>query len=150
LLFEAEDYFRIARFSSVWDGNDRVTLREYLDAITRNLAAAKILHDGRESRYAHYFPRTAEKTVSNEVVNTGFYGFFCLAKNIVNEQSAVANLPVAHQRVLGGLSEMCEGMPPETVETGVTWRKGYNFHELYLAADRFDIPSDDWLLISKK
>jgi hypothetical protein len=150
LSFEAEDYFRIARFTNAWRGNDRVKLREYLDAITRNLAASKILYDGRKSRYAHYFPSTAEKTVSNEVVNSAFYGFFCMAKNIITEQIAVANLPIAHQRLLGNLAEMCEGMPSATEETGVTWRKGYKFYELYLAADRFDVPSDDWLLSSKK
>ena len=150
IAFEAEDYFRIARFSNAWGGNDRPKLQEYLDAITRNLAAAKILHDGRESRYAHYFPRTAEKTVSNEVVNSAFYGFFCMSKNIITEQSAVANSPIAHQRLLGNLAEICEGMPPETEETGVTWRKGYKFYELYLAADRFDIQSDSWLIANKK
>jgi hypothetical protein len=150
LAFEAEDYFRIARFSNAWGGNDLIKLREYLDAITRNLAAAKILHDGRESRYAHYFPRTAEKVVLNEVVNSAFYGFFCMAKNIINRQNAVGYLPVAHQRLLGSLADMCAGMPTETEETGVTWRKGYKFYELYLAADRFDIPSDNWLLANKK
>ena len=150
LAFEAEDYFRIARFTNAWGGNDRMKLREYLDAIVRNLAAAKIPHDGRESRYAHYFPNAAEKTVLSEVGNSAFYGFFCMAKHIIHEQSAVANLPIAHQRVLGNLAEMCEGMPPETKETGVTWRKGYKFYELYLAADRFDIPSDNWLLANKK
>ena len=86
----------------------------------------------------------------SEVGNSAFYGFFCMAKHIIHEQSAVANLPIAHQRVLGNLAEMCEGMPPETKETGVTWRKGYKFYELYLAADRFDIPSDNWLLANKK
>jgi hypothetical protein len=150
LAFEAEDYFRIARFTNAWDGNDRINSREYLDAIARNLGAAKILHGGRESRYAHYFPRTAEKTVSNEVVNSSFYGFFCLAKNLLDNQSVVADLPIAHKKVLGSTSEMCKGMPLETEETGVTWRKGYKFYELYLAADRFDIPSDSWLLNNKK
>jgi hypothetical protein len=150
LAFEAEDYFRIARFTNAWGGNDRVKLQEYLDAITRNLAAAKILHDGRKSRYAHYFPSTAEKTVSNEVVNSAFYGFFCMAKKLITVQSAAASLPIAHQGVLGNLAEMCDGMPTETEETGVTWRKGYKFYELYLAADRFDIPSDNWLLVNKK
>jgi len=118
--------------------------------MTRNLAAAKILHDGRKSGYAHYFPRTVEKTVSNEVVNSAFYGFFCMAKNIINQQSALDNLPIAHQRLFGNLAEICEGMPTETEETGVTWRKGYKFYELYLAADRFNIPRDNWLLINKK
>jgi hypothetical protein len=150
LAFEAEDYFRIARFTNAWGGHDRVTLRDYLDAITRNLAAAKSLHDGRKSGYAQYFPRTAEKTVSNEVVNSAFYGFFCMAKNIINDQNAVATLPIAHQRLLGNLAEICEEVPPETEETGVTWKKGYKFYELYLAADRFDFPSDNWLLINKK
>ena len=150
LAFEAEDYFRIARFTNAWRGNDRTKFRDYLDAITRNLAAAKILHDGRESRYAHYFPSTDEKTVSNEVVNSAFYGYFCMSKNIITEQIAVANLPIPHQRLLGNLPEICEGMPPETEETGVTWTKGYKFYELYLEADRFDIPSDNWLLINKK
>jgi len=149
LAFEAEDYFRIARITNAWGGNDRIKLREYLDAITRNLAAAKILHERRESIYAHYFPRTAEKTVSNEVVNSAFYGFFCMAKNIITEQIAVLNLPIAHQKVLGNLAEICESTPPETEGTGVTWRKGYKFYELYLAADRFDIPGDSWLLINK-
>ena len=148
LAFESEDYFRIARFSSVWGGNDRIKLREYLDAITRNLVAARILHDGRGSRYAHYFPYTEEKTVSNEVVNAAFYGFFCMAKNL-SKQSPVANLPIAHQRILESLAEICKTTPVETVETGVTWRKGYKFYELYLAADRFSVPSDDWLLASK-
>lgn len=150
LAFEAEDYFRIARFTNAWGGKDRPKLQEYLDAITRNLAAAKILHNGRESRYAHYFPRTAEKSVSNEVINSAFYGFFCMAEHIIDDQRAVPSLPIVHQRVLGDLAEVCERMPLETEETGVTWRKGYKFHELYLAADRFDIPSDDWLLSSKK
>jgi hypothetical protein len=150
LAFEAEDYFRLVRFTNAWGGSDRVTLREYLDAIIRNLAAAKILHDGRESRYAHYFPRTAEKAMSNEVVNSSFYGFFCMAKNIIIEQIAVANLPIAHQRVLGKLAKMCERMPLETEETWVTWRKGYKFYELYLAADRFDIPSQNWSLVDKQ
>jgi hypothetical protein len=149
LAFEAEDYFRIARFANAWGGNDRVNLREYLDAITRNLAAAKILHDGRDSRYAHYFPRTAEKVVSNEVVNSSFYGFFCIAKNVLHNQSVVADLPIAHKRVLGSMSELCEGMPLQTDETGVTWKKGYKFYELYLAADRINIPMENWLLSNK-
>jgi hypothetical protein len=150
LAFEAEDYFRIARFTNAWGGNDGIKLREYLDAITRNLAAAKILHDGRESTYAHYFPRTAEIAVSNEVVNSSFYGFFCMARHIIGNQRAVPGLPIAHQRVLGNLAEICKAIPPETEETGVTWRKGYKFYELYLAADRFDIPRDDWFLTKKK
>jgi hypothetical protein len=150
LTFEAEDYFRIARFTNAWGGNDRGKLREYLDAIARNLAAAKILHDGREFQYAHYFPRTAENTVSNEVVNSSFYGFFCMARHIMDDHRAVPSLPIVHQRVLGNLVEMCERMPLETEETGVTWRKGYKFYELYLAADRFDIPSDNWLLTNKR
>jgi hypothetical protein len=149
LLFEAEDYFRIARFSNAWGGHDRVALREYLDAIVRNIAAGKALHDGRTSIYAHYFPRTAETAVSNEVVNSSFYGFFCMAKNIIDDQRAVVNMPLVHQRVFGNLAAMCEETPRETDETGVTWRKGHKFFELYLAADRFDIPSDDWLLINK-
>jgi hypothetical protein len=149
LAFEAEDYFRILRFTDAWDGSDQVKLREYLDAITRNLAAAKILHDGRESSYAYYFPRTAEKTVSNEVTNSAFYGFFCMAKNIINRQSVPANLPIAHQRLLRNLKEMCAGMPPEASDTGATWKKGYKFFELYLAADRFDISKDNWHLINK-
>jgi len=149
LAFEAEDYFRIARFTDAWEANDPVRLREYLDAIVRNLAAAKILHDRRDSRYTHYFPNTAEKAVSNEVTNSAFYGFFCMAKHIIPDQSAVVNLPLAHQRVLGSLAEICKTMPLETEETGVTWRKGYKFYELYLAADRFSIPSDDWLLANK-
>lgn len=150
LAFEAEDYFRIARFTNAWGENDRVKLTEYLDVITRNLAAAKIIRDGRRSKYAHYFPSTAEKTVSNEVINSSFYGFFCMARHIMDDQRVVPSLPIAHQRILGDLAEMCGGMPPETEEMGVTWRKGYKFYELYLAADRFDIPSDDWLLINKK
>jgi hypothetical protein len=150
LAFEAEDYFRIARFTNAWGRNDRIKLREYLDAIIRNLAAAKILFDGRKSRYAHYFPRTAESTVSNEVVNSAFYGYFCLARNIVKDQSTVATLPITHQRVLGNLAEMCEGMPLETEQTGVTWEKGHKFYALYLAADRFDIPNDNWPLANKK
>lgn len=150
LTFEAEDYFRIARFSNIWGGNDPVKLREYLDAIARNLAAAKILHDGRESRYVHYFPRTAQKVVSNEVTNSAFYGCFCMAKHIIHDRSAVANLPIPHQNIFGNLAEICEAMPSETAETGVTWRKGYKFYEVYLAADRLSISSDDWLLTNKK
>ena len=73
-----------------------------------------------------------------------------MAKHIITEESAGANLPSPHQRVLGNLTKTCEGMPQETEETGVTWRKGYKFYELYLAADRSDIPSDNWLLINKK
>jgi hypothetical protein len=150
LAFEAEDYFRIARFTNAWGEGGQEKLREYLDAIARNLAAAKILHDGRESRYAHYFPHTAEKTVSNEVVNSSFYGFFCMARHIMNDQPAVPNLPIAHQRVLSNLAEICEGIPQETKETGITWKKGYKFYELYLAADRFSTPSDDWFLSNKR
>jgi hypothetical protein len=150
LGFEAEDYFRIVRFTNAWGGNDRAKLREYLDAIARNLAAAKILHDGRDSIYAHYFPHTAEKTVSNEVANSSFYGFFCMAKHITYQQIDVANLPIVHQRILGNLAEICKGMPPEAEETGVTWKKGYKFYELYLAADRLTIPSDNWLLANKE
>ncbi len=150
LAFEAEDYFRIARFTNAWDGNGRVKLRGYLDAIARNLAAAKVLHDGRESKYAHYFPQTAEKTVSNEVANSAFYGFLCMARRILDQKNAVADLPIAHQRVLGNLTRICEGTPSETEETGVTWKKGYKFYELYLSADRFDIPGDNWLLANKK
>lgn len=150
LAFEAEDYFRIARFSNAWGGNDSSKLREYLDAITRNLAAAKILHDGRESRYAHYFPRTPEKAVSNEVVNSAYYGFFCMTKHISDDQRGVPSLPIAHQRVLASMREMCEGLPIETEETGVTWKKGYKFYEIYLAADRTDIPNENWMLSNKK
>jgi hypothetical protein len=73
-----------------------------------------------------------------------------MTKNIITEQIVVANLPIAHKGVLGNLVEMCVGMPLETEETGVTWEKGYKFFELYLAADRFDIPSDNWLLVNKK
>ena len=127
LAFEAEDYFRIARFTNAWGGNGRIKLRDYLDAITRNLAAAKIVLDGRESRYAHYFPRTAETTVSNEVVNASSYGFVCMAKRIIIDQRAVPNLPIAHQRVLGNFRELCEGMSAETGETGVTWKRATNF-----------------------
>jgi hypothetical protein len=150
LTFESEDYFRIARFTNVWSGNDRVKLQEYLDAIARNLAAAKIFHDGRESKYAHYFPRTAQKTVSNEVTNSAFYGCFCMAKHIIHDQNAVADLPIAQQSIFGSLGEICKNVPPETEETGVTWKKGYKFYELYLAADRSSIPSEDWLLTNKK
>lgn len=150
LAFEAEDYFRIARFTNAWHGNDRINLREYLDSITRNLAAAKILHEGRESRYAHYFPRTAAKIVSNEVMNSSFYGFFCLGKNLVDNQSVMASLPIAHKNVLGSMAELCKGMPTATEETGVTWEKGYKFYELYLAADRTNIPNENWLLSNKK
>jgi hypothetical protein len=150
LTFESEDYFRIARFTNVWSGNDRVKLQEYLDAIARNLAAAKIFHDGRESKYAHYFPRTAQKAVSNEVANSAFYGCFCMAKHIIHDHRAVADSPVAHQNIFGSLAEICKAMPPETEETGVTWRRGYKFYELYLAADRFSISSDDWFLTNKK
>lgn len=150
LAFEAEDYLRIARFTNAWGGNDRVKLQEHLDAIARNLAAAKILHDGRESRYVHYFPRTAQKAVSNEVANSAFYGFFCMAKHIIHDRRAVADSPVAHQNIFGSLAETCKAMPPETEETGVTWRRGYKFYELYLAADRLSVSSDDWLLTIKK
>ena len=73
-----------------------------------------------------------------------------MAQHIIHKPNAVANLPIPHQRVLGNLAEICEGTPRETEETGVTWRKGYKFDELYLAADRFDIPSDNWLLANKK
>ena len=149
LAFEAEDYFRIARVTNAWGGNDRAKLEEYLDAITRNLVAAKILHDGRGSIYAHYFPQTAEKAVSNEVVNAAFYGFFCMARRIIVQQSAVAISPPPHQRVLGNMAELCKSMPSETEETGVTWKKVYRFYELYLSADRFDITDDNWLLASK-
>lgn len=150
LAYEAEDYFRIARVTNAWGGNDGIKLREYLDAITRNLAAAKILHDGRESSYSHYFPRTAEEAMSNEVVNASYYGAFCMARHIINDQHVVPSLSMAHQRLLGSLTEICEGMPLETEETGVTWKKGYRFYELYLAADRFDIPNDNWLLTHKR
>jgi hypothetical protein len=102
------------------------------------------------SRYAHYFPNTAEKAVSNEVANSAFYGFFCMAQHIIHRQSAVANLPIEHQRVLGVLGDMCKGVPPETKETGVTWKKGHKFYELYLSADRFDIQNDNWLLANKQ
>jgi hypothetical protein len=149
LPLEAEDYFRIARFTNAWGGNDGIKLREYLDAITRNLAAAKILHDGRESRHIHYFPRTAKKPVSNEVVNSSFYGFFCMARHIKGDQRAVPGLPIPHQRVLGNLAQICKAIPPETKETGVTWRNGQNFYQLYLSADRFSISNDDWLLSNK-
>jgi hypothetical protein len=149
LGFEAEDYFRIARFTGAW-GQDHVLIPEYLDALARNLAAAKILHKGQASSYSHYFPNTIEKSVSNEVVNAVFYGFFCLAKNIVNHQSVVSELPVAHQNLLGNLSEVCAGMPLESAEKGVTWRKGYKFYELYLGAERLNIPSEDWIFANKK
>ena len=149
LAFEAEDYFRIARFTMAWGGNDRANLNEYLDAITRNLVAAKILHDGRGSIYAHYFPQTAEKTVSNEVVNAAFYGFFCMARHIIHAQGAVAILPPVHQRMLGNFDQLCKEAPQESKDTGVTWKKGHKFYELYLSADRFDIPDRNWLLANK-
>lgn len=149
LAFEAEDYFRIARFTNAWLPDQRLHLWEYLDAIARNLAAAKIIHDGRNSEYAHYFPETAEKGVSNEVVNAAYYGFFCTAKKITENPSA-AFVPKSHRQLFEGLSGLCNSIPKETPETGVTWRKGYKFYELYLAADRFDVPADDWLLKNKK
>jgi hypothetical protein len=147
LAFETEDYYRIARFLNVWNGNDEVTLREYLELVTRNLAAAKILHDGRESRYAHYFPYSAEKAVSNEVVNSTFYGFFCMARNLQRHRSA-ADLSSAHRKLLLDFGKICKDIPSEA--TGVTWRKGNKFYELYLAAERFDIPDANWLLTNKK
>lgn len=73
-----------------------------------------------------------------------------MARVIIADQRPVPSLPIAHQRVLGNLAEICEDTPPETEETGVSWRKGYKFYELYLAADRFDILSDDWLLVNKR
>ena len=41
LGLEAEDYFRIARFTNAWGENDGIKLQEYLDAITRNLSGSK-------------------------------------------------------------------------------------------------------------
>ncbi len=72
-----------------------------------------------------------------------------MAKHNAHEQSALTELPIAHQRVLGNLAEICETMPPITEETGVTWMNGQNFYQLYLSADRFSIASDDWLLSRK-
>ncbi|MEK7671122.1 MAG: hypothetical protein AAB344_02765 [Bacteroidota bacterium] len=149
LALEAEDYFRIARFTNAWSGNGRVKLRECLEAIARILSAAKILYDGRESRYAHNFQQTAQGPVLNEMVNLAIYGFSCMARHLAHEQTALTELPMAHQRVLGNLAEVCEAMPTITEKTGVTWRNGQRFYQLYLSADRFSIPSDDWLLSKK-
>jgi hypothetical protein len=149
LAFEAEDYFRIARFTDAWLPDQHSEIDEYLDAAARNLAAAKIMHDGRNSDYAHYFPAIAAKGVSNDVVNAAYYGFFCMAKNIAKKPS-VAALPKSNRQFFEGLSGLCNSIPEETPETGVTWKKGYKFYELYLAADRFNVPADDWLLKNKK
>jgi len=149
LAFEAEDYFRIARFTDAWLPDQRSGINEYLDATARNLAAAKIMHDGRNSDYAHYFPAMAAKGVSNDVVNAAYYGFFCMAKNIAKRPS-VAALPKSNRQFFEALPGLCNSIPEETPETGVTWKKGYKFYELYLAADRFNVPADDWLLKNKK
>lgn len=149
LAFEAEDYFRIARFTDAWLPSQSSEINEYLDATVRNLAATKIMHDGRNSDYMHYFPEIAAKGVSNEVINSAFYGFFCMAKNIV-QMPSVAILPQSNRQFLEGLRSLCNSLPKETPQTGVTWKKGYKFYELYLAADRFNVPAEDWLLKNKK
>lgn len=149
LGFETEDYFRLARFTDAWLSERRSRLQGYLDAIARNLAAARIILNGRNSEYAHYFPVRAEKSVSNEVVNATYYGFFCIAKNI-SKKSAVALMSDVYQRFFEDLPGLCGSVPEAAPETGVTWVKGYKFYELYLGADRFSVPPDDWLLARKK
>lgn len=149
LGFEAEDYFRLARFTEAWLPEQRPRLQEYLDAIARNLAAAKIIHNGRNSEYAYYFPAKAEKAVSNEVVNATYYGFFCVAKNI-SKKPAAAMLPEAHRQFFESLAGMCGIVPEATPETGVTWVKGYKFYELYLEADRFYVSPADWMIANNK
>lgn len=149
LAFEAEDYFRIARFTDAWLPDQHTGINEYLDAMARNLAASKIMHDGRNSDYAHYFPAIAAKGVSNDVVNAAYYGFFCMAKNIAKKPS-MAVLQKSNRQFFEGLTGLCNSIPEEAPETGVTWKKGYKFYELYLAADRFNVPADDWLLKNKK
>jgi hypothetical protein len=149
LAFEAEDYFRIARFTDLWSSDQLPLLQEHLDAISRNLAASKVIHDGQKLVYAHYFPSTVEKGVSNEVVNATYYGFFCMAKNIAKKYHSVITLS-SQRHFFESLPGLCSSAPVETSETGVTWRKGYKFYELYLSADRFYVPVDDWLIKDKK
>jgi hypothetical protein len=150
LPFEAEDYFRLMRFSDAWTSGSTDLPVKYLDAMGRNLAASKVLHDGRANSYSHYYPNTREGAVSNDVVNAAFYGFFCMAKNVKN-QTTLKRLPVPHRRLFEDIGTLCADAPIEdAAQTGVTWKRGYKFYEIYLTADRFAIPSDDWLFENKK
>jgi hypothetical protein len=103
---------------------------------------------GRDSRYSHYFPQTKSVTVSNEVVNATQFGFFCMLRKVSNQLS-VHGMPKVQQDFVSRASSICSSTPLETVETGVTWRRGYKFYELYLSADRLSVSVDDWLLAHK-
>lgn len=148
LAFEAEDYFRLIRVLDLWPATSASAISGYLDPLIRNLAAASLVVEGRDTRYSHYFPQTKSVAVSNEVVNATQFGFFCMVRN-VNNRPSVQSMPKAHRDFVGRTSSICSSIPLETVETGVTWKRGYKFYELYLSADRLSVPVDDWLLARK-
>lgn len=148
LAFEAEDYFRLMRILDFWPSTTTTETARYIDPMIRNLAAASLVIEGRKNRYAHYFPNSKSIAVSNDVVNAAQFGFFCMARNLSNRPSMYV-MPKAHQDFIRHASSICNSTPPESVETGVTWKRGYKFYELYLSADRLSIPEGDWLLAHK-
>lgn len=148
LPFEAEDYFSLLRWTDAWGDVNNPLASTMIDAMTKNLAASKILLNGQNTIYHSYFPETNESSVSNGIVNATYYGFFCLLRKspiyAAKEQTTQA------ERVfLMNLDSVCQSLPQEDTFTGVTWKKGYKFFELYLEADRFSIPSEDWLYSKK-
>jgi hypothetical protein len=148
LPFEAEDYFRILRITGGWNGSIDSNISLLVDMLTRNLAASKILLNGKNEEYQSYFPKTNERDVSNGIVNATYYGFFCLAKNVPSTK-VFDQLSLKEQNFFMTLDKVCKSLPQSSPFTGVTWAKGYKFNELYLEADRFGIPNDDWYLLKK-
>lgn len=148
LPFEAEDYFKVLRLTDGWSGVKDENVYLFIDMLTRNLAASKILINGKNGEYQSYFPKTKEWDVSNGIVNATYYGFFCLAKNI-SSTKVFDQLSSKEQNFFITLDEVCKSLPQSSPSTGVTWAKGYKFNELYLEADRFEIPNDDWSLLKK-
>lgn len=149
LAFEAQDYFRLMRYEDLWMAAGSGRGRAYLDAMTRNLAAAKVVLDGRRDRYARSFPDERGAPSVNETIEIAQYGYFCMARKI-SSQPAVRTLPKAHQKFLESVSAICDDAPPESVSPAVFWRRGHTFYELYLSADRLRVPAEAWLLSYKR
>lgn len=142
LPFEAEDYFALFRWTNTWGNVKNIQASTMIDAMTRNLAASKILLNGQNNIYRSYFPETNEHSVSNGIVNAAYYGFFCLARKVPT--FAKEQISESEQSFLMSMDGVCQALPPNDAMTGVTWEKGYKFFEIYLEADRFSIPPEDW------
>lgn len=148
LAFEAQDYFRLMRYQDLWGTTIAGDGRGYLDAMMRNLAAAKLVLDGRTDRFARCFPEENGGPSVGETIEIAQYGYFCMVRKIL-AQPAVHQMPKVHQKFLEGVSAICDSAPAESVGERTIWRRGHTFYELYLSADRLRIPAEDWALDHK-